>query len=192
MMLETRDKLNWLESRGYRAVSLARFERLHSRRDHGGIPPGIHARVIAAVKSVDPARVSSRHFVLFDPADDEDGFCLVTGSWRDLAEEAYQHVKDMEGQDDGTPPAAAEPATAPTSRVTKTVVQMTVLHPSDESLEGATWEKILAEIDDGGWLGGGITLASIQPVPDNRLGEECEAIGSDESFFGDLAPEPGN
>lgn len=68
------------------------------------------------------------------------------------------------------------------TQVRKTILTITVLHPADETPEGMELSDIMYEIDNGGWLGM-IQTGTSQDVPDDKLCDECLALGNDGSFF---------
>jgi hypothetical protein len=70
------------------------------------------------------------------------------------------------------------------TQIIKTVIQVTVLHREDETVEGVPLSVIGHEIEDGDWLGACEVIASA-PVDADRLEAEQVALGNDGTFFGE-------
>ena len=69
-------------------------------------------------------------------------------------------------------------------KISKVVIEMTVLLPSDEvaSLEGMSLADIERETFDGTWIGSS-SRKSVEAVPPENVSTELKAIGNDGSFF---------
>lgn len=69
-----------------------------------------------------------------------------------------------------------------TDKVHKTIMQITILHPFDEAVDGEPLAYIAFQIDEGGWLGRSVVVYTT-PVPHHEVEAECMALGNDGSFF---------
>lgn len=94
-------------------------------------------------------------------------------------------VEDALAVLDGRKPerSAQDGAAEPSGRtVIKTVVQTTVLHYADQTVDGVPLAVIGHEIDEGDWLGASRVVLSV-PVPPEQLEAEQLALGNDGTFF---------
>lgn len=76
---------------------------------------------------------------------------------------------------------ADEPSTR--SRVTKTVLQFTVLHDDDVDLSSHPLEDIAHICDGGGYIRGKLTAVSSQVLSKDELDATAAALGADPAFF---------
>jgi hypothetical protein len=69
-------------------------------------------------------------------------------------------------------------------KITLTVTVLIDDNLSDvEAIGNYSLETIASEIEQGDWLGSW-NVDSIDDVPDDKVQEECEALGNDGTFFG--------
>ncbi|VWC52672.1 hypothetical protein BLA13014_08020 [Burkholderia aenigmatica] len=67
--------------------------------------------------------------------------------------------------------------------VRKAVVQFVVLHDDGADLSSWSLEELARFCDDGGYLGGGLSIVSSTPLTRAQLGVEAAKLGSEAAFF---------
>jgi hypothetical protein len=67
--------------------------------------------------------------------------------------------------------------------IKKSTVSFTVLHTEYERLEGMSLEQILAECDEGGFVGAYHINVETEDVPPENVELELFAVGNDGDFF---------
>jgi hypothetical protein len=70
--------------------------------------------------------------------------------------------------------------------ITKTTITVTVLHDNDLDLSQFELTQIAHEITGGDWLGT-YEIAKVEAVPDDKVVDECVAVGNDGTFFPEYA-----
>lgn len=70
------------------------------------------------------------------------------------------------------------------TKIMRTTVTVTILHPVDETPDGLSLEEIGRQMDDGGWIGQSAVTTS-DAVPDDAIRAELQALGNDGAFFDD-------
>lgn len=71
-------------------------------------------------------------------------------------------------------------------KIRKTIIQVTILHPIDDDVDGASLADIGYQIDEGSWLGQSKVLEST-PVLNDQVEAECLALGNDGLFFAEAS-----
>ncbi|TAN06802.1 MAG: hypothetical protein EPN36_03475 [Rhodanobacteraceae bacterium] len=69
-------------------------------------------------------------------------------------------------------------------QIKKTIIQVTVLHRNEDSLDGISLGRLGEYIDDGAGIGQSEVISS-EDVPGGQVKQELLALGNDGSFFGD-------
>jgi hypothetical protein len=88
------------------------------------------------------------------------------------------------GRRNGVAPVQDNPARGTeTMAIIKTVLIVTILHDSEANTSAMSLADIGAEMDSGEFVGS-IETVSETEIPQEKLAEELEAVGSDESVFG--------
>lgn len=68
--------------------------------------------------------------------------------------------------------------------ISKTIIEITLLHPSDSPLTGYDVKDVLYEMDEGSAVGWE-TSRKTAAVPADRVSAELIALGNDGTFFGE-------
>jgi hypothetical protein len=68
------------------------------------------------------------------------------------------------------------------TKITKTVVQVTILHLAEDRVDGTGLGHIAFQIDEGDWVGQS-KIVTEEAVPDDKVAEELQALGNDGTFF---------
>lgn len=68
--------------------------------------------------------------------------------------------------------------------IRKTVFTLTVLHPAEDHAESLPVEDVMAEINNGMWIGQTAHVSTVD-LADEKVVEELQAIGNDGTFFED-------
>ncbi|MGF6603992.1 hypothetical protein P3T23_008747 [Paraburkholderia sp. GAS448] len=106
------------------------------------------------------------------------------GGWEaPVWEEAFSFVAAHGAPSLAKMQASDGPATS--TDVRKTVIQFTVLHDDGKDLSSMSLGDIVCECDEGGYVGGGLSVVSNAVLTREQLDVETEKLGSDATFFVD-------